>query len=122
MNLEPLELKVDSRGVFVEAWRLPNDGQISYITIYPKETRGNHYHERKTERFLVISGSAEFQIKDRQTGNIVKVSVTGLQPMVVTIVPNHTHNVTASDEGCVCLIWCDEQYDDEDSDTIREEL
>lgn len=122
MDLKKLDLKIDDRGVFVEAWRLPNDGQISYITIYPLETRGNHYHERKTENFLVLSGSAEFQIKDRETGNINKVSVTGLQPMTVKIIPNHTHTVTATDEGCVCLIWCDEQFNDKDADTIKEEL
>lgn len=122
MDLGKLEMKIDNRGIFVEVWRLPNDGQISYFTAYPNETRGNHYHERKTEHFLIISGAAEFQIKDRETGNVNTVKVHGLQPMTVTVAPNHTHSITGGPEGCVCLVWCDETFDDDDSDTFKEEI
>lgn len=122
MNLEPLTIKSDERGSLVEAFKLPSDGQVFYVVAPPNQSRGNHYHVRKTEHFLVIWGSAEMQVKDRETGDLMKVIVTGEKPMKITVVPNNTHVITATDEGCMFLVWCDEQYDEEDADTYPEEI
>lgn len=122
MNLEKLETKSDYRGTLVESFKLPNDGQIFYIVTKPNEMRGNHYHLRKTEHFLVIWGSAEIQSKDRETCDVMKVKVSGQKPLLVTIAPNNTHSLVASDEGCICLVWCDEQFNEEDPDTYSEEI
>lgn len=122
MDLQPLEPKADERGTLVEAFKLPQDGQLFYVIIKPGESRGNHYHLRKTERFIVIYGSAEMQVKDRHTDIVMKVSVTGFQPLLITVAPNHTHSITASDEGAVCLVWVDEQFNQEDPDTYPEEI
>lgn len=40
MDLKQLEVKTDSRGSLVEAFKFPNDGQLFYIKINPNETRG----------------------------------------------------------------------------------
>lgn len=122
MNLKPLEVKKDARGSLVEAYRLPRDGQVFYIIANPNESRGNHYHVRKTESFLVIYGSAVMSVKNRETGDVMKVEVSGYKPMCITVSPNHTHSITASDEGTIFLVWCDEQYDAKDADTFPEEI
>lgn len=122
MNLEPLEVKTDYRGSLVEAFKLPNDGQIFYVNAVPGESRGNHYHLRKTEHFLVVFGSAEMNIKDRDTGNVMKVSVSGERPMLISVYANHTHNITAGNDGCIFMVWCDEQFDESDPDTYPEEI
>lgn len=122
MNLEPLDVKSDWRGMLVEAFKLPNDGQVFYVNAMPGATRGNHYHLRKTEHFLVIFGSAEMEVKDRDTGNLMNVEVSGERPMLISIYANHTHNITAGDGGCIFLVWCDEQYNEEDTDTFPEEI
>ena len=122
MDLKKLKVNSDFRGSFIETFHLPTDGQISYVTILPEETRGNHYHLRKTERFVVVYGSAVFTVKDRVTEDLMKVTVTGAKPMAITVVPNHTHALTATDEGAVVLIWVDEQFDKEDPDTYSEEI
>lgn len=122
MNLEALETHPDERGLFVEAYKLPHDGQISYVIINPYETRGNHFHTRKTEKFLVVGGSAIIKSRDRVTGDVMKVEVSGFKPIVVTIPPDNTHSITATDEGCICMIWCDEQYDEKNPDTVPEEF
>lgn len=122
MNLKPLTVNKNSSGSFVEAYKLPHDGQVSYLIVNPKETRGNHYHQRKTEHFLVMYGAATIVSKNRDTNDVMKVELSGYKPLVATIPPNHTHSLTATDEGCICLIWCDEQYDKEDSDTYPEEV
>lgn len=122
MRLEKLETKPDSRGTLVEAFKFPSDGQVFYVIANPNETRGNHYHDRKTEHFLVIYGSAVIQSKDRETGNVMKVEVAGTRPMVATIPPRNTHAITATDEGCIFMVWCDEIYDPENPDTYPEEI
>lgn len=122
MDLKPLEVKKDQRGSLVEAFKLPNDGQVFYVIINPHETRGNHYHKHKTENFLVIYGSAKMMVRDRDSGDVMNVEVSGYKPMVVTVAPNNTHNITATDEGAIFLVWVDEQFNEEDPDTIGEEV
>lgn len=122
MNLEPLDIKSDWRGTLVNAFDLPTDGTIFYVNATPGATRGNHYHKRKTEHFLVIAGSASMQVKDRDTGNLMKIETSGQRPMLISIHANHTHNITAGDDGCIFLVWCDEKYNEEDSDTYPEEV
>lgn len=122
MDLKPLDIKSDWRGTLVEAFKLPNDGQVFYVNAMPGATRGNHYHMRKTEHFLVIFGSAEMEIKDRDTGNLMKITTSGDRPMLASVFANHTHNITAGEDGCIFLVWCDEQYDEADPDTYPEEI
>ena len=122
MELDRLEVKSDKRGSLVEAFKLPSDGQIFYIVIKPKKTRGNHYHLRKTENFLVIWGSATLRAKNRDTGDISAVETNGQSPTVVTMLPNNTHNITATDEGCICMVWVDEQFNEKDPDTFAEKV
>jgi UDP-2-acetamido-2,6-beta-L-arabino-hexul-4-ose reductase len=121
MKLESLDIKMDRRGSLVEAYKLPNDGQVFYVIAEPGETRGNHYHKRKIEHFLVIHGSAVIQVRNRITNDVMNVEVSGGKPMRVSIYPNHTHNIS-SKEGCIFLVWCDEQFDESDPDTFAEEI
>ena len=52
-----------SRGVFVEMLKTADSGQFSFFTAHPGVTRGGHYHHAKTEKFLVIKGSARFRFR-----------------------------------------------------------
>jgi dTDP-4-dehydrorhamnose 3,5-epimerase-like enzyme len=122
MKLEPLEKHEDYRGLLVEAYEFPNDGQVFYVIVNPEEMRGGHYHLRKTETFLVIYGSAVITVKNRDTGDIIKAEVSGSKPMRVTVTPNHTHMLTATKEGCIFMVWADEIYDEKDNDTYMEEI
>lgn len=122
MELDKLAVKSDDRGSLVEVFKMPNDGQIFYIMVKPGEMRGGHYHTRKTERFLVMYGSAVIEVKDRESGDVIKVTVTGQKPMTITVVPNHTHTLTATDEGAIILAWVDELFNKEDPDTYPEEI
>lgn len=122
MKLEPLEPKTDNRGTLVEAYKFPHDGQVHYVIVNPSESRGNHYHLRKTEHFVVIYGSAVMQVKNRDTDDVMSVRVSGSKPMLMSIHPNHTHSLTADNEGCIFLVWCDEQFNKNDPDTYMEEI
>jgi UDP-2-acetamido-2,6-beta-L-arabino-hexul-4-ose reductase len=58
-----IECKIseDARGKFIEFVKSEGADQISAITILPNRFRGGHYHNTKTERFLLISGIIEFK-------------------------------------------------------------
>jgi len=122
MELKKLEVKSDKRGDLIEAYKFPHDGQVFYVVSAPNQTRGNHYHKRKIEHFLVISGDAEIHVRDRKTMDVMKVSASGSNPLVATIYPNNTHNITAGVNGCIFMVWCDEIFDPENPDTFREEV
>lgn len=122
MDVKPLEIKNDTRGSLVEAFKFPHDGQLHYIICNPDESRGNHYHVRKTEQFVVIYGSAVIKVKNRETSDLIELKTSGSKPMQVTVVPNHTHVITATKEGAIILAWADELYDEKDADTYTEEI
>jgi len=122
MDIKPLDMKSDNRGTLVEAFKLPADGQVNYINAMPGEPRGNHYHMRKTECFLTIAGSTEMQVRDRDTGNLMKVISSGDRPMLISIFANHTHTITALEGGAIVLIWVDEPFNPADPDTFPEEI
>ena len=63
-----IEKHSDARGVFVEMLKTSDSGQFSYFTAHAGETRGGHYHHTKSEKFLVIKGSATFRFRHLVSG------------------------------------------------------
>jgi UDP-2-acetamido-2,6-beta-L-arabino-hexul-4-ose reductase len=108
----------DSRGVFVEMLKTPDCGQFSYFTAHPGITRGGHYHHTKTEKFLVIKGTARFKFRHMQTGEEYELVTRGEKAEIVETVPGWTHDITnIGDSELVCMLWANEIFDRENSDT-----
>jgi len=109
----------DARGSFVEMLKTPDCGQISYFTAHPGVTRGGHYHHTKTEKFLVVKGTARFGFRHVVTGERSEITVQGGSGRIVETVPGWTHDVTnvGADE-MVCLLWANEIFDRAKPDTI----
>jgi len=49
---------IDLRGELAELLKSPHIGQIFVSRTRPGITRGNHYHDTKVEKFVVIEGEA----------------------------------------------------------------
>ena len=114
-----LKKNADARGVFVEILKTKLSGQFSYFTALPGVTRGGHYHHTKTEKFLVISGEALFRFSHKVTGDYFEISVVGGDARVVETVPGWAHDITNVGENeLICLLWANEIYDGDKSDTI----
>ena len=58
-----LTLHSDNRGSLFELIKSQRGGQAFLSTTIPGITRGNHYHTRKVERFLVVAGDAEIRLR-----------------------------------------------------------
>jgi UDP-2-acetamido-2,6-beta-L-arabino-hexul-4-ose reductase len=109
----------DPRGVFVEMLKTPDCGQFSYFTAHPCITRGGHYHQSKTEKFLVIKGQASFKFRHMQTGQTHELVTSGDKPEVVETVPGWTHDITnIGSEVMVVMLWANEVFDRTHPDTF----
>jgi len=108
----------DPRGVFVEMLKTHNSGQFSFFTAYPGVTRGGHYHHSKTEKFLVIKGSACFRFRHIVTGEFHQVNTNSEKPEIVETIPGWTHDITnVGDDEMVVMLWANEIFDRERPDT-----
>jgi len=115
----PVHGRDDPRGVFVEMLKTPDAGQFSYFIAHPGVTRGDHYHHTKTEKFLVISGTAHFGFRHVATGETYELVTKGGEGRVVETIPGWTHNITNIGEGdLVCMLWANEIFDRQRPDTI----
>jgi UDP-2-acetamido-2,6-beta-L-arabino-hexul-4-ose reductase len=113
----------DDRGTFVEAVRAATPGQYSYSTTKPGITRGNHYHTRKAERFIVIGGNARIQLRKVGTDSIIEYDLDGNEPAFVDMPIWYTHNITNTGDGeLLTLFWINEPYDPSDPDTFFERV
>lgn len=109
----------DERGVFVEMLKTPDCGQFSFFTAHPGITRGGHYHHTKTEKFLVIKGSARFGFRHIVTGEHHVILTSGDKPQVVETVPGWTHDITnIGEDEMVVMLWANEIFDRSRPDTI----
>lgn len=108
----------DPRGVFVEMLKTGDSGQFSYFTAHPGVTRGGHYHHTKTEKFLVIKGTACFRFRHIVSGDFYELLTTGETPRIVETVPGWTHDITnVGEEEMIVMLWSNEIFDRERPDT-----
>lgn len=119
----PLTKHADPRGEFVEMLKTQNSGQFSYFTAFPGVTRGGHYHHTKTEKFLVIRGTAKFGFRHIITNEQFEINTNGGVPQVVETVPGWTHDITnIGFEEMIVMLWANEIFDREKPDTITSKV
>ena len=116
-----LQLHSDARGHLFEAVKSLHGGQCFISTTKPGITRGNHYHTRKFERFLVLSGDAVIRIRKLLTEDIVEFKVSGAAPQYIDMPTFCTHDITNTGQSdLTTLFWAHEIFDPQRSDTLRE--
>ncbi|MCS7469423.1 NAD-dependent epimerase/dehydratase family protein [Stieleria sp. ICT_E10.1] len=116
-----LTLHSDQRGGLFEALRCDGGGQVFYSTTKPGITRGNHFHTRKVERFLVVSGDAEIRLRRVLTDEVLMYRVSGERPQAIDMPTLHTHNITnVGQTELKTLFWCNEHFNADDADTFFE--
>ena len=116
-----LDLREDARGTLFEAVQTLRGGQCFLSTTRPGKTRGNHYHRRKLERFLVLHGEAVIRVRRLVAGAVAEFRVSGARPQYVDMPTLHTHNITNSGtDDLITLFWSQEIFDAAHPDTYTE--
>jgi UDP-2-acetamido-2,6-beta-L-arabino-hexul-4-ose reductase len=118
-----LKKNSDQRGVFVETIKTSLGGQFSFSTTVPGITRGNHFHARKIERFIVISGKALIELRRIGSTEILRFELSGEQPSFVDMPIWYSHNITnTGDDELITLFWINEFFNPDDPDTYFEKV
>jgi UDP-2-acetamido-2,6-beta-L-arabino-hexul-4-ose reductase len=115
----PLKEHSDQRGIFVEMLKTPDSGQISFFTAKPGITRGGHYHHTKSEKFLVVKGSAKFGFRNILTDETYSITATDNHPIIVETVPGWSHDIcNVGSDDLIVMLWANEIFDEHRPDTI----
>ena len=115
----PLTKREDPRGSLAEFVKQGSFGQLFVSRTKPGITRGNHYHNLKTEKFLVVEGKAEIRFRHINGDSVESFVVNGDEYRVVDIPPGYTHSIENIGTGeLVTLFWSSELFNPEAPDTF----
>lgn len=119
-----LERRADARGSFFEVSRSHGGtGQTSFSTTVPGITRGQHFHRRKVERFVVLSGRAQISMRRLFTDQVLRFEVNGSAPVAIDMPTLWTHNIcNTGDSELFTMFWTNDIYDPANPDTFAEEV
>jgi len=118
-----LEIKSDPRGSLAEFLKSPEMGQIFVSRTKPGITRGDHYHHTKTEKFLVLQGTAVIRFRHITEKEILEYHVRGEDYRVVDIPPGYTHHIeNIGQDELVTLFWASEPFNPNQPDTYFESV
>lgn len=113
----------DPRGTFVEVLKTKEAGQFSYFSAHPGITRGGHYHHTKTEKFIVIKGTARFRFEHLITGEFFDLITTAEESKIVETIPGWVHDITnIGDDEMIVILWANEIFNPEKPDTFMKKI
>ncbi len=115
-----LTQRADSRGELAELLKSPQIGQIFVSRTRPGIIRGNHYHDTKVEKFVVLEGDAVIRFRHVLGGDVIEYPVSGRDFRVVDIPPGYTHTIeNVGRNDLIVLFWADEIFKPEIPDTFE---
>ena len=110
--------KFDERGSFTELLKSEAFGQMSVNITKPGVEKGHHYHHHKHEKFIVVSGEGEIQIRDFFENEIQTIKVSNSKLEVVEIPPGFVHSIkNTGSKDLITLMWANEIFDANNPDT-----
>lgn len=119
----PLKMNIDNRGSFTEIIRTPDRGQFSVNIIKSGITKGNHWHNTKNEKFVVVAGEGVIRLRRVFEEQVFTYNVSGDEIRVIDIPPGYTHSITnTGEDDLVTFMWCNECFDPNKPDTYYLEV
>lgn len=114
-----LKMNADERGSFTEILKTLDYGQISVNISKPGITKGNHWHNSKNEKFLVVSGKGIIRFRKVDENEILEYYVSGDKLEMVDIPCGYTHSIeNLGKTDLVTIMWANEMLDKDNPDTI----
>jgi UDP-2-acetamido-2,6-beta-L-arabino-hexul-4-ose reductase len=109
----------DKRGYFSEFLKSNELGQISFFSILPRQIRGNHFHNNKIEKFVVIAGKTRFNFVNILTKKRFSILASEEKNLVINTIPGWAHNIeNLGKKTAKVLVWANEILDKHNPDTI----
>ena len=126
ITIKSLDIKNDARGWLSEIIRAEDVdhkkfGQVLITTANPGETKGNHYHKRKTEWYCIIKGRGILTMINRNNEEKKEIKLGEKNMVLVKIPPNHFHYIkNIGKKEMLLLVYVDEVFNSSDPDTYRD--
>jgi UDP-2-acetamido-2,6-beta-L-arabino-hexul-4-ose reductase len=96
-------------------------GQSYFSSTSPGKTRGEHYHLRKVERFVVVQGDAEISLRRLFHDEVVTFRLSGDRPAMVDMPTMWVHNIrNVGETDLLTLFWSDQLLDPDNPDQFPE--
>lgn len=119
----PVAAHADPRGIFVEMLKTTDSGQFSFFTAPPGVTRGGHYHHSKSEKFLVLQGTARFRFRQILSNESHELTTSGDKPEIVDTIPGWAHDITnIGSDDLIVMLWANEIFDPARPDTYASKV
>jgi UDP-2-acetamido-2,6-beta-L-arabino-hexul-4-ose reductase len=113
----------DQRGSFFEFARFGKQGQVSFFTAEVGQTRGEHFHHTKVERFVVLSGKAKFSYRNLTTQEHAEFIIEADNQQMIESIPGWVHKIeNIGQTVLVVLVWSNELFDESNTDTYPEKV
>lgn len=115
-------LRADNRGHLFECSKAHGgQSQVFCSTSHPGVTRGEHFHLRKIERFMVLRGTARIALRRLFDEAVISFDVSGERPAIVDMPTMWAHSITNTGEDeLMTLFWASEILDPSNPDTFAE--
>ena len=119
----PISTNEDRRGIFAEIMRLGSSGQFSFFTINKKQERGEHYHNTKVEKFLILTGKVRFIFYDLNTKKRIKIDISDKDYNIIESIPGYVHKlINIGNSKVIGVIWSNEEFNRNDPDTFNHKI
>lgn len=125
-DMWPISSKVhtDNRGDLFETVRTHGGTGMAFIsTTLPGQKRGEHYHLHKIERFFVVKGEAEIELRRLLHDDVVTFRLSGDEPSFVDMPALWVHNIrNVGQTELVTMFWADQLLDPNSTDQFPETI
>jgi len=112
------KMNIDERGSFTELFKSVDRGQVSVNISKPGIIKGNHWHNTKNEKFVVVSGEALIKFRKVNEEEITEYKVSGDKIEIVDIPCGYTHSIeNIGNTDLVTIMWANEVFDKDNPDT-----
>jgi UDP-2-acetamido-2,6-beta-L-arabino-hexul-4-ose reductase len=122
-RLKEVKTYTDARGKLSELVIFRSHGQVFHSTTKPGAVRGNHFHTKRIERFCVLSGMAQVNMRRVGTEEIISYTIKGDANRIIDMPPYFTHNlVNIGDTELICCFWMNDILADGPDDSYTEKV
>jgi UDP-2-acetamido-2,6-beta-L-arabino-hexul-4-ose reductase len=114
----------DNRGDLFETVRAHGGTGMAFMsTTKPGQKRGEHYHLHKVERFFVVKGEAEIELRRLLHDDVVTFRLSGNKPSFVDMPTLWVHNIrNVGDSELITMFWADQLLDMDNPDQFPETI
>jgi UDP-2-acetamido-2,6-beta-L-arabino-hexul-4-ose reductase len=117
-------LNSDQRGDLSELTKSHGMSQTFFSITKPGFVRGNHFHSKKIERFIMIDGNYEIKIRKINSKKVYKFRRNKNEICFIDMPTFYTHNITniSKNKDLQALFWANEIFDEHSPDTYFMEV